>query len=94
MHLGLGITTFRNQSSIDNNQKEIKDVLIKGNDDMGHIILGITPQYHLNSNWSLNLDFSSFLLLKQDFTFDNFKSERFNGVGHISALSLGITFRP
>lgn len=94
LHGGLGYTSYSNPDFKDNFSGVFVDPLYKGNDDMAHIILGITPQYHLSTKWSVNLDFSTFLLIKQDFTFDNFNGERFNGLGNISALSLGLTFRP
>lgn len=99
LHGGLGYTSFNNRS-FKENALEIDpeyfndDPAIKGNDDMGHIILGLTPQFHINGRSSIQLDFSSFLLVKQDFTFDNYNGKRHNGIGNISAISLGFTFRP
>lgn len=95
IHGGLGFSAYSGKDFKENYlDEEFQDDYRKGNDNMGHIILGITPQYHLSTKWSLNLDFSTFLLIKQDFTFDNFNGERFNGLGNISAVSLGLTFRP
>ncbi len=95
LHGGLGLTTYGNKDFKLNHEIENPgtDPLFSGNDDMINIILGITPQYHI-SNWlSVNLDFSTFLLLEQDFTFDNYNYVRTDGFGNISALSLGLTFR-
>jgi hypothetical protein len=98
LHVGLGYSTFSNKSfkqeQLNDNPDYFNDPVIKGNDDMGHILLGITPQYHINSRLSINLDFSTFVLLKQDFTFDNYNGKRIDGIGNVSTLSLGITFRP
>lgn len=99
LHGGFGYTSFANRAlkeygrDIDEDYFA-EDPAIKGNDDMGHMILGLTPQYHISGRWSINLDFSSFFLFKQDFTFDNYNGKRFDGIGNISALSLGVTFRP
>jgi hypothetical protein len=70
------------------------DPAINGNDDMGHIILGLSPQYHLNGRVSINLDLTTFILVKQDFTFDNYNGIQHEGLGNLSALSFGITIRP
>jgi hypothetical protein len=99
LHGGVGYTSFANKAFKADRLKTNSDYFqndpaIKGNDDMGHVIIGLTPQYHINGRWSINLDFSSFFLFKQDFTLDNYNGERFNGVGNISNLTLGITFRP
>lgn len=99
LHGGLGYTSFNNRSFKENaleaNPEYFNDdPAIKGNDDMGHIIVGLTPQFHINGRCSIQLDFSSFFLVKQDFTFDNYNGQRHEGLGSISALSLGFTFRP
>jgi hypothetical protein len=98
LHGGLGYTSYNNKSykeyQNDIDPDYFQDPVIKGNDDMGNIILGITPQYHISGRWSVNLDYSSFILLKQDFTLDNYNGVRSNGIGHISSVTLGLTFRP
>jgi len=99
LHGGFGYTSFANRALKDsrfdaNPNAFAEDPAIKGNDDMGHMILGLTPQYHLNGRWSINLDFSSFFLFAQDYTFDNYNGKTFDGIGNISTLSLGVTFRP
>lgn len=97
LHGGLGLTSYANSSFKDfreENNITFDDPAIKGNDDMGHIILGLTPQYHINGRCSINLDISTFFLVKQDFTFDRYNLEKQKGIGNISTISLGITFRP
>jgi len=96
MHGGLGLSSYGN---IDYRKfrKEItpwEDPLFKGNDDMGHVILGVTPQYHISGRWSLNLDLSTFILIKQSNTFDRFSNKKVNGLGNVTTVSLGLTFRP
>lgn len=99
LHGGFGYTSFANQAlkryyTEDNADYFNEDPAIKGNDDMGHMILGITPQYHINGRWSIQADFSSFFLFAQDFTFDNYNGKRFDGIGNISTTSFGVVFRP
>ncbi len=97
LHGGAGLTSYANRSYKefrDELDKPFDDPAIDGNDDMGHIILGLTPQYHINGRCSIQLDFSSFFLIKQDYTFDRYNHEKQQGIGYISALSLGFTFRP
>jgi hypothetical protein len=98
LHGGFGYTSYNNRSfkenRLESNPDYFNDPIIKGNDDMGHMIIGITPQYHFNGRWSLNLDFSTFFLFKQDFTLDNYNGQRFDGIGNISNLTFGVTFRP
>lgn len=98
LHGGIGYTTFANKSFKDDRLEQdpdyFQDPYIKGNDDMANIIVGVTPQYHISGRWSVNLDISSFFLIKQDFTLDNYNGERFNGIGNITNASIGLTFRP
>lgn len=97
LHGGLGWTTYSNPSFKEyrkENNISMEDPAIHGNDDMGHIIIGLTPQYHINGRVSINLDLSTFLLVKQDFTFDNYNGIQHEGLGNISSISLGLTFRP
>ncbi|MDX1652608.1 MAG: hypothetical protein R3277_08955 [Brumimicrobium sp.] len=98
LHGGLGLTSYRNytwtRSILENDPDYFNDPFIKGNEDMGHIIMGITPQYHLSGRWSINADISSFFLIKQSNTFDRFNNVRHDRLGNITTLSLGLTFRP
>tara|TARA_B100000508_G_scaffold118450_1_gene98496 strand:+ start:402 stop:1142 length:741 start_codon:yes stop_codon:yes gene_type:complete len=99
LHGGFGYSTFNNISWKENRLENNPDVwdndpVFKGNDDMGHMIIGITPQYHINGRWSIQADFSSFFYFKQDFTFDNYNLEPLNGVGSMITTSFGVVFRP
>ncbi|MDX1652575.1 MAG: hypothetical protein R3277_08790 [Brumimicrobium sp.] len=96
LHGGFGLSTYRNTDFADyiEDTRGWEDPAIKGNDDMIHMILGITPQYHLSGRFSINLDFSTFFFFKQDYGFDTYNGERMNGVGTMLTSSLGITFRP
>lgn len=96
LHGGFGFSTFRNLNFVDYRESipgyEFDDPVFKARDDMGHMIIGITPQYHINGRWSIQFDFSSFFYFKQDYTFD--RVESLNGVGSMLTSSLGIVFRP
>lgn len=97
LHGGAGLTSYSNndfKAYRDEIGQPLNDPAINGNDDMGHILLGITPQWHLGGRWSLQADFSTFLLIKQDFTFDSHNGVRHDGLGNVSAFSVGLTFRP
>ena len=97
LHGGFGYSTYSNvgwKEYREANNLSFDDPAFKGNDDMIHMILGITPQYHINGRWSAQFDFSSFFYFKQDLTFDSHNRERLNGVGSMLTTSLGIVFRP
>lgn len=96
-HAGVGITSlfnpdYRNYYT-DELEREFDDPFIKGADDMFHIVVGINPQFHLNSRFSFNLDISQFIQLKQHKTYDTFNAERVNGATGVMSVTLGMTFR-
>lgn len=98
-YLGAGLTTSWNPDmqetrEAQNPDYEWNDPLFKGHDDMGHIIFGITPQYQFNSSWAISLDFSTFTMLSQDFTYDYKTRITDDGVGFNSTLSIGVVFNP
>ena len=96
LHAGAGITSLRNPSLIDYREKVgivSNTFLIKEQDDMGHIIVGITPQYHLNSRLSINLDISQFTQFKQDFTYDSHNSIDSKSITGIVSVTAGLTIR-
>lgn len=69
---------------------EFVDPFIPGADDMGHIIMGITPQYAISSKFAISLDYSAFLLLEQDRTYDY--NTKIGGPGAITSLALGLLY--
>jgi hypothetical protein len=97
LHAGVGLTSLRNPSYIDFREDlgpEYDDHFIKNQDDMGHIIVGLTPQYHFNSRLSINLDISHFTQFKQNTTYDTHNAVKANNVTGIISTSIGLTFRP
>lgn len=97
LHGGVGVATLFNpkwkQSVIDDPNRELNDGGFNGNNELFHIIVGITPQYHINSILSLNLDVSHFTQFRQYNTYDTFNAEKADGVTGVLGLSLGLTFR-
>lgn len=97
LHAGAGITTLRNPSYI-KFRKETgiadSEKFITNQDDMGHLIVGITPQFHLNEKWSINLDFSHFTHFNQGVTYDTDNLIASKKVTGIINTTIGLTFRP
>ncbi|PKR79933.1 hypothetical protein CW751_12685 [Brumimicrobium salinarum] len=73
--------------------KEFEDGGFKGTDDMFHIVIGATPEYHFNSKLSLNLDISHFIQFGQHRTYDVFSKELADGPTGVFVTSLGLTVR-
>lgn len=93
-HAGFGIASHSNSSWKETRIEggyEFSDPLFKGNDDMINIPIGLTPQYHLSEQLSLNLDLSYILLMKRDWDLDY--SVKHEGVDGLFAISLGVIFR-
>ncbi|RFC53330.1 hypothetical protein [Brumimicrobium aurantiacum] len=97
VHAGSGLSALINPSfrkQVENNGGELDGKLLNNADNIGHVIFGITPQYHFNSRWSINLDVSSITHFKQFRTFDTHEAVRAdNPTGFLSG-SIGLTFRP
>ena len=73
---------------------EFNDPFIKGNDDMGHIVVGVNPRYFVTSRFALSLDVSYFTLLNQDFTYD-YQTRLTDGeTGNALTIGLGFVWRP
>ncbi|WP_107038669.1 outer membrane beta-barrel protein [Brumimicrobium mesophilum] len=96
-HAGAGLTTLRNPSFIDfrkENGIADSEKFITNQDDIGHIILGLTPQFHLNQKWSINLDVSHFTQFSQGVTYDTDNLISSKNVTGIISTTVGLTFRP
>lgn len=97
LHGGLGLTSLFNPEYIryvkDDLGREFNDPFIKGSDDIFHLIVGITPQYNINSKISIQLDISNFIQFKQHRTYDTFNAVRADGVTGVLGFSLGMTYR-
>ncbi|HLV43009.1 MAG TPA: hypothetical protein VKY37_12070 [Brumimicrobium sp.] len=96
-HGGFGFATLFNPDYRDyvrtDLDKEFADGGIKGADDMVHIVLGISPQFDLSPQFSLNLDLSHFIQFGQHNTYDTFNKTLVNGVTGVLTATAGITFR-
>ena len=99
IHAGIGWTSYANSpfktyvTDVWGDDAFRLDPLVRGNDDMGHVIVGLTNSYDLNSRISLNLDASGFILIAQDYTFDSYNVVKHEGIGFISTISFGLTYR-
>lgn len=96
-HAGVGITSLFNPAYRDyvkqEYDKDLDGPFFKNADDMFHVILGINPQFHINSKFSINLDLSHFIQFKQHRTYDTFNKETVDGPTGVMAFSLGLTMR-
>lgn len=64
-------------------------------DEMGHLILGITPQFKLNEHWSLNGDLAFMAHIRQNRTFDFANANPMSGggfTGYMWNWSVGATY--
>lgn len=96
LHGGAGITAMFNPEWRDNQRDAnipFEGPGLKGTDDMFHVVIGITPQYHFNSKVSLNLDVSQFIQFKQNRTYDFSNATPADGPTGLLGVSLGLTIR-
>lgn len=96
LHAGAGLTALINPSyreSIEDKGFDYEGVLFNA-DNIGHIVVGITPQFHLNSRVSINLDISHFTQFKQFKTYDTHNGVDAKGVTGVLSTTVGLTFRP
>lgn len=96
LHAGAGLTALVNPSyreTVEDNGNDYNGKLFNA-DNMGHIIVGLTPQYHFNSRVSINLDISHFTQLKQFRTYDTHNAVPAKNVTGVIATTIGLTFRP
>lgn len=94
-HAGAGLTALLNPSlrdAVEAKGGEYKGKLFNA-DNMGHIIVGLTPQYHLNSRLSINLDVSQFTQFKQNNTYDSHNGVKSKDVTGFVSVSAGLTLR-
>ena len=72
LHLGFGFSSLKDKK----NSVWFKDWRTQGTDEMMNFIIGITPQYRVHDDWSINLDFTmvgnAWQSKTWDFTENNF----------------------
>lgn len=64
-------------------------------DEMGHLILGITPQFKVNEHWSINGDLAFMAHIRQNRTFDFANANPMSGggfTGYMWNWSVGATY--
>lgn len=97
LHVGVGLTTMFKPEYIryfkDELGREFNDPAIKGADDIFHVIVGISPEYHINSRISINLDISQFFQFKQYKSFDRNNAAVTNKPVGVFGATLGVTYR-
>jgi hypothetical protein len=97
-YLGAGLTSSWNQEykdyMRDNNFTDVGDKFIENNDDKGHIVFGVTPQYHFSSRFALTFDVSTFLIFEQDRTHDYNTVISGEGPNGVMNFSLGFIWYP
>lgn len=88
IHTGVGLASLWNS---DFNHSNPLDPFFSNNDDIIQCIIGITPQFKLNKNSSLNFDFTYSINLKQNQAFDwEYFGKEF--IGMYYHLSIGYTY--
>lgn len=96
LHAGSGLSALINPSvrkQVEANGGEYKGKLFNA-DNVGHVIIGIMPQYHINSRVSINLDVSHFSQFKQNRTYDTHNGVETKAVTGVIGATVGLTFRP
>lgn len=96
LYAGSGLTTSWNpdRKELGNNNGGFEDPGLKGNDDMGHIIFGLNPQYYVTSRFALSLDVSYFHLIAQSNTYDYRERVEDGQAGNALTIGLGFIWRP
>lgn len=97
LYAGAGLTTSWNADFKEfyrDNVGDFNDPLIKGNDDMGHIVVGLNPQYYLTSRFALSLDVSYFTLMSQKNAYDYTSRLDEGQLGNALTVGLGFVWRP
>jgi hypothetical protein len=76
----------------------LKSLTRGGTDNIGHVIIGLTPQLYLSRSFALTLDTSFILNFTQHYNFDGLNPEREEGstlksfTGKMFNASLGLTY--
>lgn len=97
LHAGSGLSMLVNPNKAGFRDMKYVDKLDyswENKDRMGHIIIGLTPQYHINSRLSINLDVSHFTQFKQNYTYDTGSNVRAKDVTGFVTTTVGLTIRP
>jgi len=92
-HFGVGWSTMSNRQFKKDNPTYDDGKLIAKNDDLGHVIVGITPHIHINDRISFTSDFSFLMLTSYHYNVDYQQSRDIRGWDNYMNLSVGILFR-
>jgi hypothetical protein len=97
LYAGSGLTSSWNADFKEfyrNNIGDFNDPIIKGNEDMGHVVVGLNPQFYVTSRFALSLDISYFSLFNQDNTYDYAERLEDGQLGNALTIGLGFVWRP
>jgi hypothetical protein len=90
--IGIGVASNNNRDFKENFKGSFSDPGIKGNDDMISAGIVITPQYHINSQVSINTNVGYTFLAKQSGYIDRtVDATTINGNDMLLHLSVGIS---
>ncbi|MDX2359200.1 MAG: hypothetical protein QNK23_00245 [Crocinitomicaceae bacterium] len=92
-HFGVGWTTMSNKKFKLDNPAYDDGMLMKRNDDVGHIKFGLTPYIHVNDVISFTSDLSFLMLTSYHFNVDYQSMRSVRGWDNYFNLSVGILFR-
>jgi OOP family OmpA-OmpF porin len=94
-HFGFGYSAMWNVPFSSLNPDQLLQLNKGSVDEMGHLILGITPQFKLNERWSLNGDLAFMAHIRQNRTFDFTNANPMTGggfTGYMWNWSVGATY--
>jgi len=93
-HFGFGYTALWNVPISSLNPNQIFQSNKGSVDEIGHLIIGLTPQFKINEHWSLNGDLAVMAHIRQQRTFDFSNNPTTGGgfTGYMWNWSVGATY--
>ncbi len=94
-HFGFGYSAMWNVPFSSLNPDQLFQPKKGSIDEMGHLILGITPQFKVNEHWSINGDLAFMAHIRQNRTFDFANANPMSGggfTGYMWNWSVGATY--
>ncbi|MDA7803882.1 porin family protein [Crocinitomix sp.] len=96
VHAGFGFNTFSNPDYKEGytTTSEFKDRFFKGNDDAMNVTFGLTPRFHINEKFSLNVDAAYSVIFNQSNSLDRqIGNTSLEGASGMTFVTLGMTYR-
>lgn len=94
-HFGFGYSAMWNVPYSSLNPSQLLQIGKGSVDEMGHLIMGITPQFKVNERWSINGDLAFTAHIRQNRTFDFANANPMSGggfTGYMWNWSVGATY--